>query len=195
VTLHLESGCSATAVRGGKSVDTSMGFTPLEGLVMGKCGDIDPAIVGYLARKENVKVDEIEEWLNKKSGLLRLSGVSHDTRVLMKQIESNKRVQLAMDVFCYRAQKYIGGYLAVIGGAAAVVFGGGIGEDTPYVRTQICGGFEWCGLTLDPQRNQQTINCEGRISTDDSKLHAYVIVVEEGLMIAQEASCYQNSNI
>lgn len=188
ITLHLESGCSATAIQGGKSIDTSMGFTPLEGLMMGKrCGDIDPAIVGYLARK-GLEMAEIEDLLNKKSGLFGLSGLSHDTRSLMKHFDHNERVRLAMDVFCYRIRKYIGAYLAALGGAEAIVFGGGIGEDTPFVREQVCLGLEWCGLTLDRDRNQQTIFSEGRISTDDSRLHAYVIPVEEGLLIAQETA-------
>lgn len=187
ITMHLESGCSATAISSGKSVDTSMGFTPLEGLMMGKrCGDIDPAIVGYLARKEGVEIDEVENWLNKKSGLLGVSGLSHDTRELMKEFDTNEQVRLAMDVFCYRIRKYVGGYLAALNGAAAIVFGGGIGENTLYVREQVCKGFEWCGLTLSPELNQQTIDCQGRISTPESKIHAYVIPVEEGLMIAQE---------
>lgn len=173
ITLHLESGCSATAISGGKSVDTSMGFTPLEGLVMGKrCGDIDPAIIGYLARKEQTDIGEIENWLNKKSGLLGLSGLSHDTRVLMEQFDSNERVRLAIDVFCYRIQKYIGAYLSVLGGAEAIVFGGGIGENTIKVREKVCKAFEWCGLKLDSERNQKTIDIEGCISTPDSRLGA-----------------------
>jgi acetate kinase len=188
ITLHLESGCSVTAIKGSQSIDTSMGFTPLEGIIMGKrCGDIDPAIIGYLAHKEQTEVSEIEEWLNKKSGLLGLSGLSHDTRVLMKEFDHNERVRLAMEVFCYRIQKYIGAYLTVLGGAEAIVFGGGIGENTLFVRERVCKGFEWCGLMLDSQRNQQVIDCEGYISTDDSHLKAYVIPVQEGLMIAQEA--------
>ncbi|MBV6623188.1 MAG: acetate/propionate family kinase [Rivularia sp. (in: Bacteria)] len=188
ITLHLESGCSATAVKAGKSIDTSMGFTPLEGLMMGKrSGDIDPALVNYLASKEGVKVSEIEELFNHKSGLLGVSGMSHDTRVLMKHFDTDKRVRLAMEVFCYRILKYIGAYLAAMGGAKAIVFGGGIGENTVYVRNYICSRLKWCGLVLDSERNQQVIDCEGQISTDDSELHAYAIPVEEGLQIAQEA--------
>jgi acetate kinase len=188
ISLHLEGGASATAIRCGKSVDTSMGFTPLEGLMMGKrCGDIDPAIVGYLARKEGVEVKEVEEWLNKQSGLLGLSGLSHDTRILMQHYDTDERVRLAMDVFCYRIRKYIGAYLAALDGATAIVFGGGIGENTLFVRERVCESLKWCGLVLDRDRNQRTIDREGCISTDDSRLHAYVIPVEEGLMIAREA--------
>lgn len=188
ITLHLESGCSATAIKAGKSIDTSMGFTPLEGLMMGKrCGDIDPAIINYLATKEGVEVGEIEQLLNNKSGLLGVSGISHDTRVLMKHYDSDKRVRLAMEVFCYRILKYIGAYLAVLGGAKAIVFGGGIGENTLLVRDRVCSQLNWCGLKLDSERNKQIIDCEGRITCDDSRLHAYVIPVEEGLQIAKQA--------
>ena len=188
ITLHLESGCSATAIKAGKSIDTSMGFTPLEGLMMGKrCGDIDPALINYLANKEGVDVSEIQDLLNNKSGLLGVSGMSHDTRVLMKHFDNDKRVCLAMEVFCYRILKYIGAYLAVLGGAKAIVFGGGIGENTLFVRDRICSQLKWCGLTLDSERNQLSIDCEGRISTDDSQMNAYVIPVEEGLQIAQQA--------
>ncbi len=192
ITLHLESGCSATAIQAGKSIDTSMGFTPLEGLMMGKrSGDIDPAIVGYLARKEGVEVGEVEDWLNKKSGLLGISGVSHDTRELMKHYDANERVRLALEIFCYRIRKYIGAYLAVLNGAQAIVFGGGIGENTPLVRAKVCSGLEWCGLKLDGEVNQHLIDSEGRISTDDSQIHAYVIPTEEGLMIAHSAIRYR----
>jgi acetate kinase len=187
ITLHLESGCSACAVGGGQSVDISMGFTPLEGLMMGtRSGDIDPSIVGYLMRKERAEVRSVEEWLNKESGLLGVSGRSHDTRELMKLIDEDDRVRLALEIFCYRLRKYIGAYLAALGGAEAIIFGGGIGEDTPFVRARALDGFTWCGLTLDPARNEQVNNREGRITTDDSRLHAYVIPTQEGLLIAQQ---------
>jgi acetate kinase len=195
ITLHLESGCSACAIRHGQSVDTSMGFTPLEGLMMGmRSGDIDPSIVGYLVRKERVDVSRVEEWLNKESGLLGISGHSHDTRELMKLIDKDERVRLALEVFCYRLRKYIGAYLAALGGAEAVIFGGGIGENTPFVRALACEEFTWCGLTLDPTRNEKTIDREGRITTDDSRLHAYVIPTQEGLLIAQQVlQCLKSS--
>jgi acetate kinase len=187
VTLHLESGCSACAVRHGKSVDTSMGFTPLEGLMMGmRSGDIDPSIVGYLMRKEQVCVDKVEEWLNKESGLLGVSGRSHDTRELVRLIDTDERANLALEIFCYRIRKYIGAYLAALGSAQAIIFGGGIGENTPFVRARVLEEFDWFGLTLDPARNEQMINREGRITTDSSRLHAYVIPVEEGLLIADQ---------
>lgn len=189
ITLHLESGCSACAIHDGRSVDTSMGFTPLEGLVMGtRSGDIDPALVRYLAHKEKLDVDRVEELLNKKSGLLGMSQVSLDTRILMKHMPGNDKVRLAMDVFCYRLRKYIGAYLAALqGSAVAIVFGGGIGEDSPWVREQVCAGMEWCGLRLDGATNEQLINREGRISTDDSRVHAFVVLTQEALMLAHQA--------
>jgi acetate kinase len=187
ISLHLEGGASATAIVGGKSIDTSMGFTPLEGLMMGtRSGDLDPAIVGYLARKENVGIATVEEWLNKKSGLLGISGSSQDTRILVKQAATDDRSRLALDVFVYRVRKYIGAYLAAMDGAAAIVFGGGIGENTPVVRRQICEGLRWFGLDFDDERNQKTIDQEGQITRDGSRLHAFVIPTEEGLMIAHE---------
>jgi acetate kinase len=188
VTLHLEGGSSATAVAGGRSIDTSMGFTPLEGLVMGtRCGDLDPAIVGFLARKEGAPVETVEGWLNKESGLLGISGRSQDTRVLIQYVDEDARARLALDVFAYRVRKYIGAYVAAIGKTAAVVFGGGIGENTPYVRQRVCEGLEGLGLQFAPARNAAVIDREGMISRDGSGLHAFVIPTEEGLMIAHQA--------
>jgi acetate kinase len=189
ITLHLEGGCSITAIKAGQVIDTSMGFTPLEGLIMGtRCGDLDPAIVGYLARQEQSSIADIEDILNHKSGLLGLSGVSHDTRDLMAQYDQNPRIRSALDVFCYRIRKYIGAYLAAIEGTDAVVFGGGIGENTAFVREQVCEGLTWCGLHLDSGQNQAVIDCEGQISTDTSQLHAYVIPTDEALAIAYETA-------
>jgi acetate kinase len=187
ITLHLESGCSACAISGGQSFDTSMGFTPLEGLMMGmRSGDIDPSIIGYLMRKEQIGIEQVEEWLNRESGLLGVSSRSHDTRELVKVIDGDENVRLALEMFCYRISKYIGAYLAALNGAEAIIFGGGIGEDTPLIRTLVCAPFDWCGLTLDSARNDQMINLEGRITTDSSRLHAWVIPVEEGLMIVHK---------
>lgn len=189
VTLHLGNGCSAGAIRNGRSIDTSMGFTPLEGLVMGtRSGDLDPAVVGYLARKEKVDVAEVEDWLNKRSGLLGLSGRSNDMRDLTERAERDKKAGLAVEVFCYRARKYLGAYLAVLGGAQAVVFSGGIGENSPLVRAKICGGMEWCGLSIDPSQNAALSGGEGRISSSDSHIHAYVIPSEEELVIARDTA-------
>jgi acetate kinase len=188
VTLHLEGGSSAAAIRAGKSIDTSMGFTPLEGLMMGtRCGDLDPAVVPYLMRKENLDIRGIEQFLNKKCGLLGVSGVSADTRELQKHLDE-KKVDLAVEIFCYRVRKYIGAYLAALGGAEAVIFGGGISENTPYMREKIASGFDWCGATLDRNRNRDLIDKEGQISTPESKLKLWVIPTQEDLMIAKEAA-------
>lgn len=187
ITFHLGNGCSASAIRGGRSVDTSMGFTPLEGLMMGtRSGDLDPALVGYLARKEGISVTEVETWLNERSGLLGVSGLSNDMRVLLEHAPKDPQARLAIEIFCYRAKKYLGAYLAALGGADAVIFSGGIGEHAPAVRAKICEGLSWCGLILDPERNAQTVGIEGRITTDEVRLHAYVIPVDEELLIAAE---------
>jgi acetate kinase len=146
VTIHLGNGCSACAIRGGESLDTSMGFTPLEGLVMGtRSGDLDPALVSYLAQEEKVDAAEVEHWLNKRSGLLGISGLSSDMRELMAAYDTNPRARLAVEVFCYRARKYLGAYLAVVGEAEAVIFSGGIGENSPVAREKICQNMEWFG--------------------------------------------------
>jgi len=188
VTLQLGNGCSATAVEGGRSVDTSMGFTPLEGLIMGtRSGDVDPSLAGFLARREGVDIDEAEAWLNTRSGLLGVSGRSSDMRELLEaEAGGDERARLAVDMFCYRARKYVGAYLAALGGADAVIFGGGIGENAPLVRSRICAGMGWCGLTLDEARNVRTVASEGRISTDDSGVHAYAIPVDEASVIARD---------
>jgi acetate kinase len=198
ISLHLEGGSSATAVVGGKSIDTSMGFTPLEGLVMGtRSGDVDPALVAFLAQQEKVDASVVEDWLNKKSGLLGVSGRSQDTRVLVPHASEDERTELALDIFAYRVRKYIGAYLAATGGVAAVVFGGGIGENTPDVRRRICEGLEWLGLDFDPERNAATVDREGQITRNGSRLHAYVIPTKEALMIAHEAlrCCGRTSSI
>jgi acetate kinase len=190
VTLHLGNGCSATAIRDGRSVDTSMGFTPLEGLVMGtRSGDVDPALLTYLARKEGVDAFEVESWLNQRSGLLGVSGLSNDMRELTAAYENNPRARLAVELFCYRARKYLGAYLAVLGGAAhAVIFSGGIGENAPMVRQMICRGMEWCGLKLDAGANASVLGRDGCISDPRSRLRAYVIHTDEEAIIARETA-------
>jgi acetate kinase len=189
ITLHLGNGCSAAAVRGGRSVDTSMGMTPLEGLVMGtRSGDIDPAIVNLIAIKEGLSTHEVEALLNTQSGLLGISGLTNDMRVLLEELKDHDdpRVRLAVEVFCYRAKRYIGAFLACMGGADAIVFTGGIGENSPVIRARICEGLEWAGLNLDDSRNDQTVGLEGRISTESSRLHAFVIPTDEELLIARD---------
>lgn len=189
ITLHLGNGCSATAIRAGKSVDTSMGFTPLEGLVMGtRSGDLDPALIGYLAEKESVSAGEVEGWLNRRSGLLGVSGRSRDMREIEAHMKEDARARLAFEIFCYRARKYLGAYLAALGGAQAVVFSGGIGENSPPVRARICAGMEWCGLKLDPERNGEVAGREERISAAGSGIEAYVIPTDEELLIARDTA-------
>jgi acetate kinase len=191
ITLQLGGGCSASAIRNGHSVDTSMGLTPLEGMVMGsRSGDVDPSLPGFLSRREGVSLDTVEEWLNKKSGLLGLSGVSSDMRHLPDAARGgNKDAAFAIDMFCYRARKYVGAYLAVLGGADAIIFGGGVGGNVPVVRSRICDGMEWCGLQLDGSRNDAAVNgSEGRISANSSMLEAYVAKVDETGLIAEETT-------
>ncbi len=189
ITLHLGNGCSAAAIRGGQSVDTSMGMTPLEGLVMGtRSGDIDPAIVNLIATKEGMSTPEVDTLLNTQSGLLGISGLTNDMRVLQAELKEHddRRVRLAIEVFCYRARKYIGAFLACMGGTDAVVFTGGIGENSPDIRARICDGLQWAGLTVDNDKNRQLVGAEGKISTEDSKLLAYVIPTDEELLIARD---------
>lgn len=186
VALHLGNGCSAAAIRNGRSVDTSMGLTPLEGLVMGtRSGDVDPALVGHLARAEDVSVAEVERWLNQRSGLLGLSGRSADMRDLLDREREDPRARVAVEVFCHRARKYLGGYLAVLGGADAIVFSGGIGEHAPPVRARICAGLGWAGLVVDPARNAATVGRPGRISADGAPLSAHVIPADEARVIVR----------
>ena len=189
ITLHLGNGCSAAAIKAGQSLDTSMGMTPLEGLVMGnRSGDLDPAIVNYIATKEGMSPGEVDGLLNKQSGLLGISGLTNDMRVLQSELAENddRRVRLAIEVFCYRARKYIGEYLAAMGGADAIVFTGGIGENAPDIRARICQEMEWAGLKIDIAKNAETVGREGLISTDDSKLLAYAIPTNEELLIARD---------
>jgi acetate kinase len=189
ITLHLGNGCSAAAIKGGSSVDTSMGMTPLEGLVMGtRSGDLDPAIVGVIARKEGLSSSEVDTLLNTQSGLLGISGLTNDMRELQAELKEHddRRVRLAIEIFCYRARKYIGAFLASMGGADAVVFTGGIGENSPDVRARICAGMEWAGLRLDDAKNIGAVGREAMISTENSKLLAYAIPTDEELLIARD---------
>jgi acetate kinase len=190
VTLHLGNGCSACAIANGDSVDTSMGFTPLEGLVMGsRSGDLDPAIIDFVGAKEGLTAAEVENLLNKQSGLLGLSGLTNDMRELLAESNehADRRARLAIDIFCYRVRKYIGAYLAALDGADAIVFAGGIGENAPEVRASICGGLRWLGIELDEAANARMIRgAEGRITTDGSRVAAWVIPTDEELLIARD---------
>ena len=193
ITLQLGNGCSVAAIAQGRSVETSMGFTPLEGLVMGtRSGDVDASIVGYLAEQEKVETAEVERWLNERSGLLGLSGRSSDMRELLRaaEQEQDKRAQFAIDLFCYRVRKYLGSYLAVLGGADAIVFGGGIGENAPEIRERICQNMEWCGLEFSRDLNRAAVGLApgraAKISADGSRLAAYVVAADEETWIARE---------
>ena len=190
ITLHLGNGCSACAIRAGESIDTSMGLTPLEGLAMGtRSGDIDPAIMSFLAGKEGFDVHEVESLLNKQSGLLGVSGLTHDMRELLEEVRQNgdRRASLAIEIFCYRVRKYIGAYLAAMGGADAIIFTGGIGENSPEIRSRVCEGLGWMGLHLDDTLNEQRVQGrEGPIHRQGSRLGAYVIPTDEELLIARD---------
>lgn len=186
ITAHLGNGCSITAVRDGRSVDTSMGLTPLEGLVMGtRSGDFDPAILFHLADRGH-GIAALNKLCNKHSGLLGLSGESNDMRTLTElAADGNRRAQLAIDVFCYRIRKYIGMYAAVLGRVDAVVFTGGIGENSPEVRTAACRDLENQGIVLDTDLNTRTVDRrEGPITTDDSRVKTLVIPTDEEAAIA-----------
>lgn len=190
ITLQLGNGCSATAVSRGRSVDTSMGFTPLEGLMMGtRSGNVDPSLVGFLTRREGVDTSEVEGWLNKRSGLLGISGTSRDVRELLDAEQSGDgSAALALEMFCESVRKQIGAYLTILGGADAIVFGGGIGENAPLIRERVLTGMGWCGLDLDTARNANAVGVESRISAEDSKIHAYVVSVDEEIKIAKETA-------
>lgn len=190
ISLHLGNGCSACAIKDGASFNTSMGFTPLEGLLMGtRCGDLDPSIIEFLYHKEGMALPEIDTLLNKQSGLLGLSGLTGDMRELLDEEaeHQDRRARLAVDIFCQRAKKYIGAYFAEMGGAEAVVFTGGIGENAPAVRRRICDGLACLGLILDDNRNNRMHSgATGEISRKGSKLKAFVIPTNEELLIARD---------
>lgn len=187
IVAHLGNGASISAVLNGKSVDTSMGLSPLEGLVMGtRSGDIDPTAVEYIARKEGLDFDGVMNLLNKKSGVLGVSGVSSDFRDLLAAAdEGNKRAKLAVDMFCYRVAKYIGAYTAAMNGVDLIAFTAGVGENNGFVRSQICGYLGFMGVQIDAKANE-VAGEERKISTDDSKVFVYVIPTNEELAIARE---------
>ncbi|MDD3612575.1 MAG: acetate kinase [Clostridia bacterium] len=191
VTCHLGNGSSIAAVKHGKSIDTSMGFTPLDGLPMGtRSGSIDPAIVSYLMEKEDLTIDETSEYLNKQSGVLGISGVSSDFRDLADAAADNvERAKLALEVFNYQVKKYIGEYAAAMGGIDCVVFTAGIGENTPAIREESCQGLEFLGIKVDPVKNNSKeiqTSKEGIVSTDDTPVKVLVVPTNEELMIARE---------
>jgi acetate kinase len=186
ISLQLGAGCSITAIDNGSPRDTSMGFSPLEGLVMAtRSGDVDPGLITFLLRQENLTAEQLDELLNEHSGLLGLSGISADIRELIAS--PDKLSRLALDVYCYRVRKYIGAYLAVLGGADAIVFGGGVGENVPEVREKILSGMEWCGIEIDVKANRDALEL-ARISSEKSRVATWVIPVNEAAVLAREGT-------
>ena len=187
ITCHLGNGASLTAIKYGKSVDTSMGYTPLEGLIMGtRSGEIDPAIIPFLMEKENMDAMQIDNFLNRRSGILGISGLSSDFRDLEAAANNgDERSQLAIDVFAYKVKKYIGGYVAAMGGVDAIVFTAGLGENSPFMREKICNGLEYLGTRIDPELNK--IRGKAReISIKRARTKIFVIPTNEELVIARD---------
>jgi len=188
ITCHLGNGASVAAIKYGKSVDTSMGLTPVEGLIMGtRTGDMDLGVMFYIMNKEEIGTQAANTLVNKQSGVLGISGVSSDMREIEKAAgEGNKRAQLALDMYHYRVRKYIGAYAAVMGGFDILVFTGGIGENGPETREEICKDFEFLGLEFDPEKNKGKRGEEVIISKEDSKVKVLVVPTNEELVIAQD---------
>lgn len=188
VTCHLGNGSSLAAIKDGKVLDTSMGFTPLDGFMMGtRCGGIDPSIVTFIQNKEGLTPDEMSDMMNKKSGFLGVSGVSSDCRDLNEAAEEgNKRAKLAVDMFMYQIKKFIGGYAAAMGGIDTIIFTGGIGENDAAMRAEICSEFEYLGLKVDAEACNKASRKEAKFSTADSRVEAWVLPTDEELMIARD---------
>jgi acetate kinase len=186
ISLQLGSGCSVAAVRDGAPLDTSMGFSPLEGLVMGtRCGDVDPGLLLYLQRQHGWSARDLEQRLNHACGLLGVSASSADVKVLIGA--GTDAARLALDLYCYRVRKYLGAYLAVLGGADAILFGGGVGEHVPALRARMLAGLEWAGIVLDPARNAAATGADAQISADASTVDLRVLAVDESAMLLREA--------
>ena len=186
ITCHLGNGCSITAIEGGKSIDTSMGFTPVEGLLMGtRSGDLDPSAILYIMSREELSLGEANALLNKHSGMQGISGISSDMREIIEETDKgNKQAELALNVFCYRLKKYIGSYAAAMGGLDCLVFTGGIGENAAEVRRRTLEGLEFLGLKLDEKKNKAVLGEQGVISSDDSKVSVLIVPTNEELVIA-----------
>jgi len=185
ISLQLGGGCSITAVRHGQAIDTSMGFTPLEGLVMStRAGDVDSGLLTFLQRAEALTPDALERLVTRDSGLLGLAG-DGDMRALLARNDAEAR--LAVDIYCYRASKYIGAYLAVLGGVDAILFGGGVGEHAAPIRAKILRDLEWLGIVLDEAANRNAVGVEARISRGDCPVEVWVIAVDEAQVLARAA--------
>jgi acetate kinase len=198
ITLHLGNGCSIAAIKNGDPIDTSMGLTPLEGLVMGtRSGDIDPAIIEFISSKEGLTAQEVETLLNKQSGLLGISGLTNDMRELLAEANESgdRRARLAIDIFCYRIRKYIGAYLAAMNGAEAIIFTGGIGENSAEIRALICDGLQWSGIELDQKLNKNLPRGQtGLINSESSRVKVYVVPTNEELLIARDTARLISTN-
>ena len=188
ITCHLGNGASLAAVKYGKSVETSMGLTPLEGLVMGtRCGDLDPSIMYFLVKWEGLSLDEVYDLLNKKSGVYGLSGMGNDMRIIEEEaMKGNERAIMTLKVYAHRVKKYIGAYMAIMGGVDVIVFTAGIGEKSPIMRKMILEDMDELGIKIDEEKNNDPWRFNGVISTDDSKVKVLVIPTNEELMIARE---------
>ncbi|MDU2065612.1 MAG: acetate kinase [Sporomusaceae bacterium] len=193
ITCHLGNGSSIAAVKNGACMDTSMGFTPLDGLLMGtRSGSIDPAIISFLMKKANMTSAEVDAYLNKESGVLGISGVSSDFRDIEEAAnENNSRAKLALDMFAYRVRKYIGAYAAAMGGVDVVVFTAGLGENSASMRASICEGLEFMGICVDAEKNNVR-GKETKVSTDDSKVTVLLIPTNEELVIARDTKAICN---
>lgn len=188
ISFQLGHGCSVNASVNNKPVDTSMGFTPLEGLMMAtRAGDIDPGVLIYLLQN-GYSLSELEQNLNHHSGLLGVAKVSADMHELLNRQISDANAKLAIEMFCHRARKYLGAYLAVLQGADVILFGGGIGEHAAEIRQRICLNMQWCGLEIDESRNQSANGTQTLISSNDSKIRVYVMPVDEEILIAEDAN-------
>ncbi len=186
ILAHLGNGASMAAVRDGKSIDTSMGFTPASGLPMStRSGDLDPGLVSYLARTEEMIAPQFQKMVNQQSGLLGVSEISSDMRDLLAQETTDVRAAEAVALFCYQAKKWIGSFAAALGGLDTLVFAGGIGESAPLIRERICDGLGFLGIELNPQRNAEN---EALISKDDARVSVRVIRTDEEFMIAKSVT-------
>ncbi|HXF28519.1 MAG TPA: acetate/propionate family kinase [Chlamydiales bacterium] len=195
ITAHLGNGCSITAIQDGCSLDTSMGFTPAEGLVMAtRAGDIDAAVVDFLCQQEKKTVDEVLELLNFQSGLQGVSQFSSNMQELLCVYDTNEKARFAVQLFCYRIVKYIGAYMAILGGTDAIIFSGGIGENSPEIRQEVIQRFSWYGVKIDQQANQAAVKMKPahfqKISSEDSSIAIYVIATDENSAIAEETRSF-----
>jgi acetate kinase len=197
ITLHLGNGSSICAIKNGDSIDTSMGMTPLEGLIMGtRSGDIDPAVIQFLSHKEGYTLAEVESILNKQSGLLGISGLTNDMREVIAEAEEHddRRAKLAIEMYCYRIRKYIGAYIAAVGKVQAIIFTGGIGENSDLIRGKICEGLEVLGIKIDLDKNKDLRGKEGLFSDAQSSIRLWMIPTNEELLIARDTvRCIEKS--